>query len=144
MQILINFKGIRSICIRMQIGKGFEAFECKFETFKRDSKNSNANSNHLKRIWSIWMQIWTIRIGFEALECKFETFESDSKHSNRSMQIGMIGKGFKASESKFECLQMDPKHSNANSNHFKGIRSIRTICANSNHLKGILAFKCKF
>ena len=85
----------------MQIGtiqKGFEAFECKFEPFERDSnhskansihskgilssrmqilslrkdsKHSNANSNFSKRIQSILMEIRTIRKGFEAFECKF-------------------------------------------------------------------------
>ena len=48
------------------------------------------------------------------------------------MQIGMIGKGLKASDSKFERFQMDLKHLdssiNANFKHFKGIRSIQTIC----------------
>ena len=45
------------------IQNGFEAFECKFEPFERDS--------------SIRMQIRTIRKGFEAFECKFER---DSKY----------------------------------------------------------------
>ena len=132
-------KGIRSI--RMQIrnvrkcfkfeykfklferddSKGFEAFECKFEPFDRDSNHSNANSRHLKGIRSIRMQIRPIRKrfeckfeecirkGFEAFEYKFEPFERDSKHSN-------------ANSNPFE---RDSKHSNANSNHSKGIRIIR-------------------
>ena len=45
---------------------GFEAFECKFEAFESYCKLSNANSSHLKGIWSIQMQIRTIRKGFEA------------------------------------------------------------------------------
>ena len=56
----------------------FEAFECKFELFEWDSKHLNANSNRLKGIWSIRIQIQsiriqilTIRIKFEAFECKF-------------------------------------------------------------------------
>ena len=45
----------------------------KFEPFERDLKHSNANSNHSKEIWSIWMQIQirTIEKGYEAFECKF-------------------------------------------------------------------------
>ena len=100
----------------------FEAFECKFEPFKSDSKHSNTyyknckgiptiqtkleilkpnskrsngNSNHFQEIRSIRMQILTIRKGFETFECKFELFERDSKHSD------------------------------ANSSHSKGIQSIR-------------------
>ena len=65
----MHSKGIRSI--RMQIRKGFEAFQCKFEPFKRDSKHSNTNSNHSK--------------GFEAFECKFEPFERDSEHSHANL-----------------------------------------------------------
>ena len=53
------------------IRKRFEAFEWKFEPFERDSKHSNAHSNHSKEIRSILMEIWTIRKGFEALEWKF-------------------------------------------------------------------------
>ena len=48
------------------IWKGLEAFEFKFEPFEKDSKHSNANSNHSKGIRSIQMQIWTIRNVFEA------------------------------------------------------------------------------
>ena len=53
------------------IRKGFEAFESKFEPLERDSKHSNANSNHSKGIRSIWMQILTIWTTFEEFECKF-------------------------------------------------------------------------
>ena len=71
------------------IQKGFKAFECKFEQFKRDSKHSNANSNYykndskdLKVIQSILIQILTIR--------------RESKHSNaysnRSKRIRSIRK----------------------------------------------------
>ena len=77
------------------IRKGFESFECKFETFERDSKQSNPNLNHSKGIQIV------------------------------PMEIGMIEKGFKASESKLKRLQMDLKHSNANSNHSKGIRAFK-------------------
>ena len=59
----------------LTIRKGFEAFE-------RDSKHSNAKSNHSKEIRSFRIQIQTIRKGFEVFETKFETFERDSKHSN--------------------------------------------------------------
>ena len=83
------------------IRNGFEAFECKFESFERDSKLSNPNSN-----------IKTIRKRFEPFEWKFETFERDSKHSNvnsnhskmiRSFQnkIPTIRKGFEALQ--FQC-----------------------------------------
>ena len=61
----------------LTIPKGFEAFKCKLEPFKRDSKNSIANSNHSKGIQSNQMQIQTIRKGFESFECKFEQFERD-------------------------------------------------------------------
>ena len=66
----------------LTVRKGFEAFECKFEPFEKDSKGSNANSNHSKGIRSIQLEILTIRKGFKAFECKFEPFERDSKHSN--------------------------------------------------------------
>ena len=56
--------------------KGFEAFEFKFEPFERDSKYSNVNSNLLKGIRSIRIQILPILKGFEAFEYKFEAFES--------------------------------------------------------------------
>ena len=59
------------------IQKGFIAFECKFEPFKRDSKHSSANSNHSKGIWSIPMEIRIIQKGLEAFEYKFEPFEWD-------------------------------------------------------------------
>ena len=78
----------------------FEAFECKFEPFERDSKHSNANSNPSKRT------------NLEAFECKFEPFERDSKHSNANsnysnriqiiqIQIRTTQKGFEAFEYKF-------------------------------------------
>ena len=66
----------------LTIRKGFEAFECKFEPFERDSKGSNENSNQLKGIQSIRKQILTIRKGFKAFERKFEPFQTDLKHSN--------------------------------------------------------------
>ena len=37
------------------IRKGFEAFECKFEPFEKDSKLSKPNYNHSKEIRSIRM-----------------------------------------------------------------------------------------
>ena len=58
------------------------------------------------------MQIRTTRKGLEALKCKFEPFERDSKHSN------------------------------PNSNHSKGIQSIRMQIRNTR--KGLEAFDCKF
>ena len=97
------------------IRKGLEAFEFKFEPFEKDSKHSNANSNHSKGIRSIQMQIRTIQKGFKAFECKFEPFEKNSKDSKiiRSILI------------KFETFESDSKHLNANSNDLKGKRSIR-------------------
>ena len=65
---------MQTLTIQIQIltiQKGFEAFECKFKPFERDSKHSNPNSNYLKGIRKIQMQILTIRTKFEAFECKF-------------------------------------------------------------------------
>ena len=71
----------------MQIRKGFE---CQFAneirsilwmqilTIEKDSKHSNANSNHSKGIQVIRNQIWSIRTRFEAFECKFEPSKGDS------------------------------------------------------------------
>ena len=96
----------------MQIGSiwtRFEAIECKFEQFDRDSNHSNANlkqlnaiSNHLKGILTIRIQIQSIQSRFEAIECKFEKdsyhSNANSKHSNEirsnRMQIGAIQQGF--------------------------------------------------
>ena len=68
----------------LTIRKGFEAFQCKFEPFERDS---NANSNHSKGIRSIRMQIRTITKEFEAIESKFEPFERDSSTQMRTLAI---------------------------------------------------------
>ena len=76
-------------------------------TIRKELKHLNANSNYLKGIWSIRMQIRTIRKGIKAFECKFEPFEMASKHSNANsnrskgiwsirMQILTIQKGFEA------------------------------------------------
>ena len=46
----------------LTIWTGLEEFECKFESFEKDSKHLNANSNHSNGIWSIRMQIRTIRM----------------------------------------------------------------------------------
>ena len=148
-------EGIRTIrmeilAIRMlirTIWKGFKALESKFKPLERDSKHSNAHSNHSKGIRSIRMQILTIQKGFEAIKCKFEPLERDAKHSNPNsnhskghsnasskfsnglwgfrIQILTIRKGFETFESKFKPLERDSKHSNANCNLLKGIRSIR-------------------
>ena len=88
---------IRSIRIQiLTIRKGFEAFECKFEPFERDSKYSNANSNHSKGIQSIRMpirgiriQILTIRNGFEALEAIERHLNGNSNNSNQIRSIRM-------------------------------------------------------
>ena len=70
----------------LTIWTGFEAFDCKFYSYERDSKHSNANSNHSKGIRSIRIQIRTIRKGYKTFECKnlnirseFEVFESKFK-----------------------------------------------------------------
>ena len=55
----------------LAIQKWFEALECKFEPFERNSKHFNANWSISKGIRSIRMQILTIEKGFEAFECKF-------------------------------------------------------------------------
>ena len=82
------------------IGKGFEAFESKFKPLERDSKHSNANSNLLKGIRSIWMQILTIRKGIQiqirTTRKGFEAFE---------FQIRTIWNGFEAFESQFESFE---------------------------------------
>ena len=74
--------GIRSIWIQIwNIRNGLEAFECKFESFERYSKHSNAistystkhlnaNSNHSKGIQSIQIQIPTIRIKIRTIRIK--------------------------------------------------------------------------
>ena len=106
--------------IQMQILTIWTAFECKFESFERDS--------------SIRIQIWTVRMGFEAFECKFEPFERDSKHSNvnsnhlkviRSirMQILTIRTKFEAFECKFKPFKWNSQYWNVNSNFSKGIQS---------------------
>ena len=58
------------------------------------------------------------------------------------MQIITIQKGFKAFECKFEPIERLSKHSNANSNHSKGIRSIRLQILTIQ--KGYEAFEFKF
>ena len=75
--------------------KGFEAFECKFkpfetylkcsnEWFEKDLNHSNANSKLLKGILTIRIQIATIWTKFEAFEGKFEPFEWDLMNLNAS------------------------------------------------------------
>ena len=99
---------IRSFRMRMlTVWKAFEAFECKFEAFERDSKHSNVNSKHSKGIRSIRMEILPIWTKFEAFECLFEAF----------YQIVTIRNGF-------EALEAFERDSNANSNHFNQFRSI--------------------
>ena len=60
--------------IEMQIHSKLEAFEFKFEPFEMDFENwkhSNSNSNHLKWIRSIEMQIRNFRKGFKAFKWKY-------------------------------------------------------------------------
>ena len=58
------------------------------------------------------------------------------------MQILTIRKGFEAFKFKFEPFERDLKHSNANSNHSKGIQSIRMQIQTIQ--KGFEAFEWKF
>ena len=139
-----NFKPsseIRSIWMQiLTIRKGFEPFKCKLkplemvqsiriQPFERDSKHSEANSNHSK--------------GIEVSECIFELFERDSTHwkvnPNHSKvirhiriqirsirkQIWTVRTQFEAFECKFEYATCNWNYSNENSNHPKGIRSIQ-------------------
>ena len=87
------------------IRNGFEAFECKFEPFKSESKHSNTNSNPSKGMQgirsepvfqSVRTQIRTIWKEFNTFESKFE---KDSKHSNTNLNHS---KGFEAFECKFQ------------------------------------------
>ena len=71
MEFRTIWKGIRSIRMLIRnIQKGFGAFESKFESIERNSKNS-------KIILRILNQVLTIRKGFEAFICNFEPFERD-------------------------------------------------------------------
>jgi len=82
----------------LTIGKGFEAFECKFKLFEWESKHSKANSSHSKEIQCIPM--------------KFTPFEQNSKHSNHSKAIRHI---------RMQILTIrKSKQSNAKSNNSKG------------------------
>ena len=132
------------------IWKGFEAFESKFKPLERDSKHSNAHSNHSKGIRSIRMQILTIRRGFEAIKCKFEPLERDAKHSNpnsnhskgHSNASSKLSNGLWSFRIQILTIRRDSKHSNPNSNHLKGIQSIRMQIVTFR--KGLEAFECKF
>ena len=76
------------------------SFECKFELFERESKNLNANANHWNQTQSIRMQI-PIRKGFE---CKFEPSKANSKHSNATSKvIGNIRMQILTQFEAFEC-----------------------------------------
>ena len=161
-----NSKHTNQIC---SIRKDFEAFECKFKPFERDSQHLKPNSKHLKGIRSIQIQIrttwdsshsntnfnyskgiWSIRTKFEAFECKLEPFERNVKCW---MEVLTIRNGFEAFECKFEPFKRDSKHSNANSIHSKEIWSIRIQIRTTpqgirmqiqSFLKGFEAFECQF
>ena len=121
--IRTGFKGFWSFRMQIQTTPmGFEALECKFEPFEGDSKYSNANSNHSNGIRNIRLQIRTTLT-------RFKPFERDSKD-------------FEAFECKFKPLQWDLKHWNANSNHSKGIQSIRMQIRTTR--MGFETFDCKF
>ena len=150
--------GIQSIGV--QIRTIWRGFECKFKPFKWDlnhlnpnSNHSKINSNHSNGIWSIQMQIRTIRIQILTIWMRFEPLQWDLKHSNANLnhsngirailiQIQTIRMGLDGFKFKFESLERDLKdlkptlnHSNgiqnANSNHWKGIWSIRIECFES-------------
>ena len=81
-------------------------------TIWKEWNNSNANSNHLKGIRTIRMQIRIVQTKFEAFECKFETVTSNSNHSNENsnhsnqilsirMRILTIRNGFETLKCKF-------------------------------------------
>ena len=106
----------------LNIWTKFEAFECKLEPFKRDSKHSNANSN---------------------LEMDSKHSNANSNHSKRIlMEIRTIWKGFEAFECKFGTLERVSKHSNANLKHLKGIQSIQLQILTIR--KVFEEFNCKF
>ena len=83
---------------------GLKAFESKLERY---SKNSNPNSNHLKGIQRIRIQIRTIRKGVEALESKFDPFERDSKHSNPNSDNSKWIRKIRIQIEKFEPFERD-------------------------------------
>ena len=113
-------KGIRSIPKQMlTIRNEFEAFKFKFETFERDLKHLNTNSNNSNRIRSI-------RKLLEAFDCKCEPCERDSKHSNANSNHSKV----------IRSIRM----------HFRTIRSKEILSVEMQILtigKGFEAFKCK-
>jgi len=80
--------------------KGFEAFKSEFELFERDSKHSNANSNHSKE------QIRTIGTTFET---NFLPFERNSTHWNANSKfskgIRSIRMEIQTFRTRFEALE---------------------------------------
>ena len=136
----------------------FEALECKFQPFERDSNHRmvriciwtrfepfECKFLPSKGILTIPMPIRTVWTRFEALECKVEPFEWHSKQQNANsnhskriltcrMPIWTIPMEFEQFECKFEQLKRDLNYLKAtferNSNHSN---------ANSNHSKEILA-----
>ena len=111
------FKG--TLIIRMQI----RSVRTIFKPFKRDSNQSNANSNHSNEIRTVQMQIRTFK--------KRDSNHSKANwnHSNKirsiRMQIRTIRTWFEALKCKFEQFKRHSKHLNATSNHLKGILNIR-------------------
>ena len=77
------------------------------------------------------MKIRTIQKGFEAFEWKFKPFEGIQ---NIRMKIRTIRKGL-------EALERDSKYSNENSNHSKGIGSIRMEIRTIYHYSTEVRFK---
>ena len=105
---------------------------------KRDSKQSNANSNcsnanlnYSNEIRNIQHQILTIRKEFDVFECKFELLEKDSKHSYANWTSH---KEFEANSNHLNeiwsiwmyilTLKTDSNNSNANLNPSNKVQSI--------------------
>ena len=102
----------------------------------------------IRMIWTIRIQILTIRQGFEPFEKDWKHSNADLNHSKRigsiRMQIRTIWKVFKsfernfylfdeAFECKFEPLEKDSKHSNPNSSHSN--QNLNHSNQKSNHSK---------
>ena len=136
---------IRSIRIQIRTTwKRFEAFECKFKPFERDSKHldansnhskghSNPNSNHSKGIRSVWIPNSNNLKRFRSIRIPIRIIR---------MLIQPTRKRSEAFEFKFEPFERDLKHSSPNSKHSKGIWSTRMQILTIR--KGFEAFESKF
>ena len=146
-----RFKAFLTIQMQIRIVQTiFKPFEYKIWTiwkgFERDSNHSNANPNHLKGILTIqmpirtiptkfeWtikkrskqfrMQTWTIRTNIQSIRSirmQIPTIRKVRTISNHSKRI----LSNKPVECKFESFEWYSNYLNANSNHSKGILTIR-------------------